>query len=76
VAENTVDEDIFDMGERKRLLSQAVLSDNQSELEKTVGGGKKTSNSKKTAGKEEEGEDLAAISNILSKALSRHGIKM
>lgn len=87
VTQGTVDEDIYEMGERKRLLSQAVLSDNKKVVEKqeeeeddeTDGkskGKNKTSKKKKTAKGDDEEEDMDAISRILSKALSRQGIQL
>lgn len=54
-----MDEDIFDLGERKRQLSQAVLSDN---LEVKPGESKMKENSE---------EDINVISQILSKAINR-----
>jgi hypothetical protein len=67
-----VDEDIYEMGERKRQLSQAVLSDHRDQDEppaagKKGGKGKDT----KTSSKEDK-EEVNLISQILSKALLRH----
>lgn len=58
VAKDTVDEDIYEMGERKRQLSQAVLSDVRSPSTDSKG----------------KDDDITAISKILQKALSRAGV--
>lgn len=86
----TVDEDIYEMGERKRQLSQAVLSDDAKRQqsvegegeEDAEGDGKKKGASKKKGGSKKQGvdevddADIDAISRILSKALSRQGIQL
>jgi SWI/SNF-related matrix-associated actin-dependent regulator of chromatin subfamily A containing DEAD/H box 1 len=61
VCKDTVDEDIYDMGERKRQLSQAVLSDHRSPQK---GGGQHARPAK-------EDDELNLISRILSKALNK-----
>lgn len=89
VTQRTVDEDIYEMGERKRQLSQAVLSDNSKgkvvdvddDEEATNGktGKKKGGAKKKGKGDDDDGggeEDLDAISRILSRALLRQGIQL
>ena len=60
VTEDSVDEDIFDMGERKRMLSEAVLGANKST--------KKGASSGQHA---EKDDDMGAIGRILQKALLR-----
>lgn len=59
VATGSVDEDIYEMGERKSRLSQAVLS------------GHTQKSSQKKDGQGEDGE-ITMISQILSKALTKH----
>eukprot|EP01039_Chlorochromonas_danica_P004981 gene4981-5469_t len=59
VATGSVDEDIYEMGERKSRLSQAVLS------------GHTLKSSLKKDGQGDDG-DIAMISQILSKALTKH----
>ena len=59
VCQGTVDEDIHEMGERKRQLSQAVLSDDRANEQN------------KSQTKRKDDEDLNLISKILSRALSR-----
>jgi SNF2 family DNA or RNA helicase len=56
VTEGTVDEDIYEIGERKSQLSHALLSSNGSKKNKEKGEGE---------------EDVHLISQILSKALTR-----
>jgi hypothetical protein len=58
VANETVDEDIFEMGERKRKLSHAILSDERKN--KTDSGSKHCND-----------DDNFAIGNILQRALQR-----
>lgn len=60
IAKGTVDEDIYEMGERKRQLSSAVLSDHRSPSK---------GNSK------EKDEDTNAIGQILSKALHSFSLR-
>ncbi len=67
VAADTVDEDIYDMGERKRQLSHAVLSDERA-------GSSASSKTAKSPGKGGEGaepDDMNAIGTMLQKALAR-----
>lgn len=65
VAADTVDEDIYDMGERKRQLSTAVLSDDRANSSKT-------SNRKGGhANNGDDDEDIGAIGRILQRALQR-----
>jgi SWI/SNF-related matrix-associated actin-dependent regulator 1 of chromatin subfamily A len=62
VTADTVDEDIYDMGERKRKLSHAVLSDEREG---------RTPGAKKTSATATEGEDMNAIGKMLQRALAR-----
>lgn len=64
VTEGTVDELIFEMGERKKQLSQAVLSD-----ERHGKGVKSPSGKSGVAGQDESEEN--AISKMLQKALAQ-----
>lgn len=73
VTVDTVDEDIFDMGERKRQLSEAVLSDARSPAAK----GAAVASGKAVGSKQNKDDDeLTVISRILSKALKRQGIQL
>ena len=56
---NSVDEDIFEMGERKSRLTDAVLNDKQS------------SGTKKQK-KDDDNADINSIGKILQKALQQH----
>ena len=83
VAEDTVDEDIFEMGERKRKLSTAVLSDDRAQPPDSGAGsakkGASASGRKGVAspvgGRRDSGDDpdldgdIGAIGRILQKAL-------
>lgn len=69
VCKGTVDEDIYEMGERKRELSQAVLSDHRATDPSTPGG---TISQKKKGGTQKDDDDLNMIGKILSKALNKH----
>lgn len=65
------------MGERKRQLSQAVLSDHRDQDEPpAVTGGKKGGKGKDSnkANSKEDKEEITLISQILSKALLRHSV--
>jgi SWI/SNF-related matrix-associated actin-dependent regulator 1 of chromatin subfamily A len=64
VCKGTVDEDIYEMGERKRKLSQAVLSDHRS--------GEGSATPKKKSAAHGNDDDLNLIGKILSKALNKH----
>ncbi len=66
VCKGTVDEDIFEMGQRKRQLSQAVLSDHRKSDCITP-----TTNKKK-GGNGKEDDELNLISKILSKAITKN----
>lgn len=77
VAADTVDEDIYDMGERKRQLSHAVLSDERESSSAAAGSASKGSKGK-AAGKGAaaaadagETDDINAISKMLQKALAK-----
>lgn len=87
-AEDSVDEDIYEMGERKRQLSKAVLADERKSSRNCnttgkTGRGKGSKNrndctgdnNNGTADVEEEEDDTHAISNILQKALLKR-VKM
>lgn len=80
VTQNTVDEDIYEMGERKRQLSQAVLSDsrssNQQNTQQKGGKGKGGGKGSKKDGEGDTEDDMTMISRILSKALLRQGIQL
>lgn len=77
VTVDTVDEDIFDMGERKRQLSEAVLSDARSPAAAlTNNNGNHSSNGKAGKAKNKDDDELTVISRILSKALKRQGIQL
>lgn len=76
VSGETVDEDIFDMGERKSRLTEAVLSekhgvtggdDDEGDEKKTKGGKGK----KKAADDDDDLGDIGSIGRILQKALQR-----
>ncbi len=73
VCTDSVDEDIFNMGERKSKLSNAILQNSNSETAK--GGKKKTSEKKNDLDVEikedDDEEDIGAIGWILQKALQR-----
>lgn len=73
VADGTVDSDIFEMGERKRQLSSAVLSDHRAtDSEKKKPASKGAGGKKKGAqDDEEEDGDVGAIGRILQRALQR-----
>ena len=76
VTTGTVDEDIYDMGQRKRELSTAVLSDNRTTA--TAGKGKSSNSGSKRkggGGDEDDGDDdIGAIGRILQRALQRVNI--
>ena len=79
----TVDEDIYDMGERKRKLSTAVLADHRHKDEddedgtnpKATSGGKGNKKNNKRGRNEENHDDniddVGAVGRILQKALMR-----
>lgn len=73
VAEGSVDEDIYDMGERKRLLSTAVLQDDPHSTEKSNKNNKggKNNNGDSNKGDSNQQGDVSLISRILQKALAR-----
>ena len=56
VSEDTVDEDIFDMGERKKKLSAAVLADCSKQGQVSAS---------------EDGDEISSIGKILQNALLR-----
>ncbi len=66
VTADTVDEDIFDIGEKKRKLSTAVLSDDYHEDKNG-----KQAGPKKSVDMESDEVDIGAIGRILQKALLR-----
>jgi SNF2 family DNA or RNA helicase len=72
VSEGTVDEDIYEMGERKRKLTQAVLSENgPSKTAEVDSEAQKNGHKKKPEEDENEELELNIISKILSKALNK-----
>ena len=75
VCTDSVDEDIFNMGERKSKLSSAILHNSNSETAKGSGKKKATTEKKNDIEVEikedEEEEDIGAIGWILQKALLR-----
>lgn len=74
VADNTVDSDIYEMGERKRQLSSAVLSDHRttdSEKKKPTGKGAGGKRKGAQADDDDDDGDVGAIGRILQKALQR-----
>jgi SWI/SNF-related matrix-associated actin-dependent regulator 1 of chromatin subfamily A len=77
VTEDTVDEDIYDIGERKSKLSSAVLSDysKQTQEESAGVGGKKKSSAKNDDGGEVSEGDIGMIGRILQKALMKASSK-
>lgn len=69
----SVDEDIFDMGERKSRLTEAVLNDNVPAPadDEDDGEEKKGKGKKKASGDDESLGDIGSIGRILQKALQR-----
>ena len=76
VCMNSVDEDIFNMGERKSKLSNAILQNDTKSKAKKAGGKKSNSDDADTTTdltekEENDEEDIGAIGWILQKALQR-----